>query len=81
MSYAIPSTSLLTNSDHQYADCFSIKLEKDPGILEITKAIFLSTPGWIKSLMSLRNRLVQRWLKTSQAPIDPEQIIRNFEIT
>lgn len=80
MTYAIPGTSVLSQKSYQYIDSFSISLRNNPEILDVSKALFLSTPIWVRRLMSFRNTLVQKvGLKTSDEPNDADQIIQNFD--
>ncbi|MEM6723091.1 MAG: DUF2867 domain-containing protein [Bacteroidota bacterium] len=78
----LPEKSLLHGQAFDFTDCFEVTLSeaaKEPDVLDMVNALFLSAPPWISKLMWLRNRIVSLFgLKTGEGDQDLASILTNF---
>lgn len=77
---SIPAESVLSKSNFHYSDSFVGVVKNDFTMEEAAQAFFQTTPGWVKSLMRLRNSIVKMLgLKVSDVPNDPAAYLRSIK--
>lgn len=76
ISNQFPAKSFLAGTSYHYSDSFSGQVKKDFEIETAAKAFFQTAPGWVDSLMRLRNRIVRLFgLKAPTSKQDPAEIL------